>query len=162
MGGMNRAGGLPFWRENSKSTKHHPLMPPPKKKGISTNTSYVLFFWGGVLLRKRALKGGTPLDSHDIKAARILCCFMFFLAGSKIPPTKQICCSDLEAAAGAGCLTWPRCRESPLRDVRSQRTRGVEGVGNRVKPSWSQVDGRPFQHSLWLFLENLLSLSLSL
>ena len=124
-----------------------PWCHPPKKRGFLPTHLMFFFFWGGVLLRKRALKGGTPLDSHDIKAARILCCFMFFLAGSKIPPTKQICCSDLEAAAGAGCLTWPRCRESALRDVRSQRTRGVEGVGNRVKPSWSQVDGRPFQHS---------------
>lgn len=90
MGGMNRAGGLPFWRENSKSTKHHPLMPPPKKKGISTNTSYVLFFLGGGVASKKGIEGWYTFRFPWYKSRTNLVLFyVFFWLDPKSPQQNK-------------------------------------------------------------------------
>lgn len=89
MGGMNRAGWAPFLEGKFQIDQTSSPDATPQKKGdFYQHILCSFFFGGGVLLRKRALKGGTPLDSHDIKAARILCCFMFFFGWIQNPPNK--------------------------------------------------------------------------
>lgn len=73
-------------------------MPPPKKKGDFYQHIFLcsFFLWG--LVSKKGNKGGTPLDSHDIKSRTNLVLFYVFFWLDPKSPNNKICCSNLEAA----------------------------------------------------------------